>query len=159
MSSFASSSPPEDSLGPAPHKAEVADATARTPVKPGATVMVIDDDDLVRSVISLTLRHAGFDVIGMSDGVQALAALERKRPVLIITDMLMPTGDGVETIVNVRRIAPTIPILAISGGGRYFESGDLLQTAKVLGVQAVLPKPFEAIELLAAVRNILAKSE
>ncbi len=70
---------------------------------------------------------------------------------LLITDLLMPEKDGIETILEIRRVNETLPILAISGGGKYGARGDLLRMAQRLGATATLQKPFSREQLVAAV--------
>ena len=135
--------------------ASSADPVRPAPAESGISVLVVDDDDSVRNVIRLTLEHAGYRATVMSDGDAALEAFKRARFDLVITDMLMPSRDGIETIVSLRRLDPRIPIVAISGGGRYLASGDVLHTAKLLGVSRILPKPFDVSEMLAMVREVL----
>ena len=113
-------------------------------------VLVIDDDPLVRATLRAILDSAGFEVVLASDGLDGVAEFKRRRADLVITDIVMPDMEGIETIRNIRELEPTVPILAISGGGRGV-SIDYLRMAERLGATASLQKPFEADELIAAV--------
>jgi CheY-like chemotaxis protein len=119
-----------------------------------ATILVIDDDAPVRAALCRILERAGYTVVAAADGGAGLQ-LHRERPAdLIITDIFMPGQDGIETIRQLRREAPAVPILAISGGD---ETGalDLREGAALLGASRTLWKPFALAELLAAVGDLL----
>jgi CheY-like chemotaxis protein len=73
---------------------------------------------------------------------------------LVITDVLMPDGDGLEVITSLRRVAPLTRVLAVSGGGNHLRATDCLAFAKGLGAHGVLMKPFNRAQLLAAVNKI-----
>jgi DNA-binding response OmpR family regulator len=117
-------------------------------------VLVIDDDRIVRDALRQVLQKAGYGVTCAADGVAGLAAFRAHRPDLIITDIIMPEKEGIETIIEVRAEAPDLPILAISGGARV-GNADFLQIARRLGATDILPKPFEPKELLAKVEACL----
>jgi CheY-like chemotaxis protein len=118
-----------------------------------AKVLVIDDEPQVLRLIRQMLTRAGHTVIEAADGAQGLAAVRDTPPDIIVTDILMPNMEGIETIRELRREAPTLPILVISGD----PGSDLyMQMAKLLGAQAALAKPFRQADLLRAVEALLA---
>lgn len=119
-------------------------------------VLVIDDDPLVRATLRAILDAAGFEVVLASDGLDGLAEFKRRRADLVITDIVMPDMEGIETIRQLRAHEPPVPILAISGGGRGVPL-DYLRMAQQLGATASLSKPFEADEFLAAVDCCLGR--
>jgi DNA-binding response OmpR family regulator len=123
-----------------------------------AEILIIEDDRQLRRIVSTTLKEAGFAVLEASNGRIALQILEGRRPLLVITDVLMPGMDGIETIREIRRKGSTIKILATSGGGiaRRFE---FLGVAAEFGANLVLPKPFAIEKLLAAVRRLIPDAE
>ena len=110
-------------------------------------VLVIDDDNLVRYTLSRILQHSGYDVVTASDGRHGMLLLRDEHPDVVITDIIMPEQEGIETIIQVRRERPGIKIIAISGGGRT-GNVDFLSMAHSLGADDVIRKPFEADELL-----------
>jgi len=112
--------------------------------------LVIDDDDFVRATIAAILETAGYDVIEASDGQQGLQQFLRNAVDLVITDILMPSKEGIETIVDIRQRDREVRIIAVSGGGNI-GSGSVLHAAQRLGADAVLSKPFTKDELLAKV--------
>ncbi len=118
-------------------------------------VLVIDDDEQVRALLYEILDRAGFEVIEATNGGEALQ-LYRTRPTdLVITDLIMPEKEGVETILELRREFPQARVIAISGGGRN-NSRDYLPIARQLGARHTLAKPFSRQEILDAVRDTLA---
>ncbi|MEZ0260512.1 MAG: response regulator [Alphaproteobacteria bacterium] len=117
-------------------------------------VMVVDDEDAVRSALAENLVECGFEVIEARDGQEAIRLIaEGCRPLVMVTDIIMPRKEGLETIVEVRRHHPGIRLVAISGGGRS-KSADFLQLAQKLGADAVMPKPVDIDELEKTVRRL-----
>jgi DNA-binding response OmpR family regulator len=117
-----------------------------------ADILVIEDHAVTRNLIVRILTAARHRVTEAKGGTEGLAAFRRARPALIITDIVMADGEGIETIREMRREAPAIPILAVSGWGASY-----LRTAKLLGASATIEKPFDSDELLAIVGGLLAQ--
>jgi CheY-like chemotaxis protein len=93
-----------------------------------------------------------------ADGEQGIA-LQRKQPAsLLITDIFMPNREGIETIRDFRTEFPDVPIIAMSGGGRLKRQGSLF-TAKALGAEVILRKPFKMSDLLRLVAAVLNAPE
>ena len=117
-------------------------------------ILVIDDDIDLRVIFQEALRAEGYKVSVAADGAQGIA-LQRKQPAsLLITDIFMPNKEGLETIRDFREEFPSVPIIAISGGGRLKTGGSLF-TAKELGAAVILRKPFEMSDLLRSVAAVL----
>lgn len=114
--------------------------------------LIIDDDEFVRTTIASILASAGYDVIEAADGQQGLQLFLRHAVDLVITDILMPSKEGIETIVAIRQRNREVRIIAVSGGGRI-GSGSLLHAAQRLGADEVLSKPFSKEQLLAKIAN------
>ncbi|HEX7037520.1 MAG TPA: response regulator [Pseudomonadales bacterium] len=119
-------------------------------------ILVIDDDASVREVVSEMLKLEGYDVTIAANGREAIRLLDALRFDLVITDLIMPEKEGIETIAEIRRTHARLPILAISGGGRIGPS-DYLETARYLGADATLAKPFARQELLTTVDSLLTR--
>ncbi len=83
-----------------------------------STVLVIDDDPGMREMMKSMLESAKYQVILATSGVSALPLFREHRPDLIVTDILMPDKDGIETLREIRKIDPEAKIIAVSGGGR-----------------------------------------
>ncbi|HSR66976.1 MAG TPA: response regulator [Acidobacteriota bacterium] len=121
-----------------------------------ARILLIDDEDMTRAMLRQALEMKGHEVHEASNGDEALR-VHRKTPCpLVITDILMPEKEGLETIVELRRDHPDLKIIAMSGGG---SAGNLnfLETAGKLGAQATLQKPFELAALFKTVDSLLEK--
>jgi DNA-binding response OmpR family regulator len=117
-----------------------------------AEILIIEDNALMRSAMTRVLESAGHHVLDAADGATGMKLFRDARPALVITDIVMPGQEGMETIRLLRQHSPNVPILAISGGGWQ----DYLGFAKELGADETLRKPFPAEELLAAVAKLLA---
>ncbi len=115
-----------------------------------AQVLVIDDDDSVRTTVVRALERAGHEVRSARNGKDALRVLAESRPDLVLTDINMPEMDGIEVIGDLRSRTPSIPVVAMSGGGELPKEL-LLRTAGALGAVRSLPKPFTVEELLGSV--------
>ena len=120
----------------------------------GATILVVDDDQQVLEVLREMLRLEGHDVDLAENGLEALAALRKGHFDLIITDLIMPEKEGLETIADIRRDYGNVPIIAISGGGRGGPM-NYLETARYIGANRTLNKPFARRELVEMVRDLL----
>lgn len=117
-------------------------------------ILVIDDDEVVRDTLRLILAGAGHQVALAPDGKAGLEAFEALAPDLVITDILMPEKEGMETIGDLRRLAASLPIIVISGGGRIGNM-DFLAAARHFGADRSFAKPFEPDEVLEAVSQLL----
>ncbi len=123
-----------------------------------ARILIIDDEDELRSMLRQMLEQAGHEVAEAVNGAEGIELYERDTHDLIITDIIMPEKEGVETIIALRRADPDLPIIAISGGGRL-EATDFLTMTKKLGARRTLSKPFRRDQLLEAVGDCLAGDE
>ena len=102
------------------------------------------------------VQREGHQVSTATNGDEALAAIEHSRPDLLITDILMPEKDGIELIMELARRDMRIPIIAVSGGRRSISLEFNLESAKLMGVRATLPKPFSRDQLRTAIADALA---
>ena len=121
-----------------------------------AHILLIDDDDDVRTMLRLTLVHFGHTVIEARNGREGLALFPHAAADLVITDIVMPEGEGLEVLMALRRHVPPVKLMAISGGGRV-SAADYLHMAKAMGAAKVLAKPFRAEVFIAAVDELLAR--
>ena len=118
-------------------------------------ILVIDDDTIVRQWLTVILEDAGYEVVSAEDGKCGMAAFRSEHPDLVITHIIMPEQEGIQTITEIRGVNPDAKIIAISGGGRIGNT-DFLKIARVVGAMDVIPKPFDAGALLTIVENCLA---
>jgi len=120
-----------------------------------AKVLLVDDDELVRYSLARLLRKAGHEVIETGKPLLVPEMIQQDTPDILITDIVMPDQDGIGLIRDVKKNNPSLPILAISGGGRMIGK-EYLGVAKDLGANAVLEKPVDNEELLAFVNQLVA---
>ena len=119
-----------------------------------SAILVVDDNDQLRTMVRRMLELRGHAVTTASDGKQATRQLiAGPVPDLVITDLIMPEQEGIETIEIIRERFPTVKIIAMSGGGRVL---DYLPNAAAMGAHQTLSKPFSAEELHLAVAAALA---
>jgi len=118
-------------------------------------ILIIDDDAFVRETLIRILEDEGYQVITAPDGRRGLDAFRRERPDLVITDIIMPEQEGIETIMEIRGERPDAKIIAISGGGRIGNT-DFLQIARKLGAADIIAKPFDPDDFITRVGTCLA---
>jgi YesN/AraC family two-component response regulator len=104
------------------------------------------------------LKRAGHEVVEAPDGIEGIRLYQEKQPHLVITDIVMPKKEGLETILDLRREDPQVKIIAISGGGRIGPES-YLDIAEGFGANRILTKPFNNKELLEAIHDLLGKGE
>ncbi|MGL3105412.1 response regulator [Bradyrhizobium sp. BR 1432] len=123
-----------------------------------ANILIVDDDPAVQITIRLLLERAGHHVTVAGDGYEGLALFEASPFDLLFLDIFMPGMDGLETMRHIRALAPTVPIIVISGRSAApdpYAEPDFLKMATKLGAVASLQKPFRPGALLAAVDGCL----
>jgi len=118
-------------------------------------ILVIEDDLEFRDPLVKLWRSDRHTATVAGVGEQALHLLRSIRPGLIITDVLMPKMDGIETIMELSRSGNAVPIIAMSGGRRSVSADFNLASAKLMGVRATLSKPFSRADLRAAIQQAL----
>ena len=118
-------------------------------------ILIIDDDDLFRGMTKRLLEKEGYTIVEAVNGLEGVRVAVEMVPDLVVTDIIMPDMDGLETISSLRKDNPEIRIIAVSGGGRI-ASTCYLPTAEVLGAQKSFDKPFKTKEFLNAVNELLS---
>ena len=103
-------------------------------------ILIIDDDDQFLGILRITLEKAGYDVYTAGNGTEGFKILAEYSVDLVVTDILMPEKEGIETIVKLRREFPGLKIIAVSGGGNIGPES-YLDAAKLLGAHVPLTKP------------------
>lgn len=119
------------------------------------TILVADDEANIRMFLRQLLTAAGHTVADVGSAREATDHLQRQAFDLVITDVLMPDGDGIDLITDVKKRQPRARIVAMSGGGRYLEGSDYLKLATGLGAHAAIMKPFTWEELQAAMAKAM----
>jgi CheY-like chemotaxis protein len=118
------------------------------------TILVVDDDILVRRMVRRVLERVGHRVLEAGNGLDALDALESDWPDLVVTDIQMPRMNGLELLIEARKRHPGLRVIAMSGSsGREGRQGVLL-LARDLGAARTLEKPIQMAALLDAVADL-----
>ena len=117
-------------------------------------ILVIDDDDQMRVLLRQVMEWAGYEVTEAEDGREGMQHQRRQPAELVITDLIMPEQEGMETIRLLKKEFPQTRIIAISGGGRIGPEA-YLPAAQELGADRVFSKPFDVRELAGAVKELL----
>jgi CheY-like chemotaxis protein len=115
-------------------------------------ILLIEDDELLRSVLAQALVANGHEVMQAGNGEEGVALFRSSAVDLVVTDLVMPVQEGVETIMQLRK-QRDVPIIAMSGG--VPNSKLYLSLAGRLGAQKILPKPFTPAQLLTAIAEAL----
>ena len=120
-----------------------------------ACILIIDDEALFRQVLCAALVRDGYSVLEAGDGYTAANLLKRFRVDLVLTDLVMPNGDGIEVIANMKLQSHPVPVIAMTGYQSETElfSGTAVQT----GAQRLLMKPFSMETLLSTVSEVLSQ--
>lgn len=121
------------------------------------TIAVADDVEAIRELVRVWLESMGHLVATASSGRELLRLVKERTFDLVITDIVMPDGDGWEAILTINRIRPDTRILAISGGGTKMPPDACLRMARGVGADAVLKKPFSRPEFLKAFARVTGR--
>jgi two-component system, chemotaxis family, chemotaxis protein CheY len=121
-----------------------------------SAVLLVDDDDSFRNAMVRILTGAGHAVRDLPSGRDVVKELAKSPVDVLVTDLIMPDVEGLETIRSVRRHHPDLPIIAISGGGRLTPAS-YLTMARGVGASDVLEKPFEPAQLVAMIGRLSEK--
>jgi CheY-like chemotaxis protein len=116
-------------------------------------VLVVDDEQLIAQSLRDILSRAGFDTVFALSGTEAIELAEQICPDIVISDVIMPDLDGVQTAIRIRRACPDARILLFSGQAA---TSDILERARAEGHEFdLLPKPIHPARLLAAIRKLI----
>jgi len=118
-------------------------------------ILIIDDDDALRIVLKASLEQMGHTVVESTDGRNGVECYKDEAFDVVLTDLIMPDKEGIETILDLRKINPDVKIIAMSGGGRV-GPGDYLLIARQVGAKRTLTKPFPLDDLKKAIEELTA---
>lgn len=116
-------------------------------------ILVVDDNEGARDFVTVALQRTGHEVLAACNGNEALAVAAETAIDLVISDVLMPECDGIELLRALRKLRPSLPVIAISGGSPNFDI-DFLRLARTLGAVATISKPFMPADLEAAIATV-----
>ena len=121
-------------------------------------VLIIEDDEQMRVLLGQAMQWAGYSVVTAENGRLGQQLFEEQPADLVITDLIMPEQEGLETIRSLKLQCPEVKIIAISGGGRI-GPGAYLPAAMELGADLVFAKPFDIKELVSSAGDLLAADD
>lgn len=120
-------------------------------------VLLVDDDEMIRYSVRSVLEIADIDVVEESNGSFIRNPEKLDDIDVVVTDIFMPEVEGMELIAAITALAPHIPVIAVSGGGRI-NAKDYLKSAEDLGAAAIFAKPFNEVHLVDKIRELAAAS-
>jgi CheY-like chemotaxis protein len=123
-----------------------------------ARILIVDDEPDILVILDRMLRKMNHQTILAGNGKEAVQRLEENPVDLVITDLIMPESEGIETIAVIRKRWPGVKIIAMSGGGRQ-SPVPYLAVAATLGADATLTKPFDRANLVDALRHVLERDD
>lgn len=121
-----------------------------------ARILIIEDDDLLRGVLANALELAGHTVIQAANGQEGVDLFRATAADLVLTDIVMPVQEGVETIIQLRKHQREVPIIAMSGG--VANTKLYLSIASRIGAKRILSKPFTPQQLIETIDEVLAEA-
>jgi DNA-binding response OmpR family regulator len=121
-------------------------------------ILIVEDDKELREMLKLTLTRRKYTVFEAGDGKEAIAHFKPLITDMVVTDLIMPEEDGIKVIMNLRKIKPSLLIIAISGGGKA-GPGSYLNMAKALGADAIFSKPFSTRNLIAKIEELFTNEQ
>lgn len=117
-------------------------------------ILIIDDEPHILLMLKKMLERAGYEIELASNGNEGLDRFTRMPSDLVITDIIMPDKEGLETIREMKRMRPELKIIAMSGGGKI-SADNYLGTAKIFGASRIIEKPFTQQHMVATVNELL----
>ncbi|HPW66935.1 MAG TPA: response regulator [Salinivirgaceae bacterium] len=121
-------------------------------------LLIIDDDVIIREIIKDSLVDYPIYVDDVANGIEGIKKIRENDYDVVLTDIIMPEKGGLELIVEIKSESRNIKIIATTGGGA-FTANEYLKTAKELGADAVIAKPFSEIKLVEIIKDLTGKNE
>ncbi len=115
------------------------------------TVLIIDDDIAVRKFVTDLLIARGYKVISAVNGIEGLKIIQKEKVDIVVSDLIMPEKEGIETIKEIKSSNPEIKIVAMSGS---IYKDTFLKAAKGIGAHEIVHKPFRNDEIIEAIENV-----
>jgi DNA-binding response OmpR family regulator len=121
-------------------------------------ILLIEDNEDIRQATKLKLEHDGYEVTAIANGRKAVSICRDADIDAVITDVVMPDQEGIQTIRMLREMEPMVHIIAISGGGQYASSEEYLHIADALGADRTFQKPVDLDDVEHAIEELAAQS-
>lgn len=126
---------------------------------PHSTILLVEDEILLREGIQEILEASGYRVIGAADGAEALEWLDQVPVTLVISDLVMPNMDGMEFVQRVRVRFPDLPVIIASGSPGTVMSRLGIDSIHISGATASISKPFKSADLVALIKQVLQEAK
>ena len=117
-------------------------------------ILIIDDETNILLMLKKMLERAGYEIDLATNGEEGLRLFRNTLSDLVITDIIMPEKEGLETIREMRKMQPKMKIIAMSGGGKI-SADNYLETAKIFGASRIMEKPFTQQAMVSTVKELL----
>jgi hypothetical protein len=121
------------------------------------TILIVEDEDLLREGVQEVLEIHGYVVIGAGDGLEALEWLSETHVDLVVTDLVMPKMDGVDFVAKLRETHPNLPVIVASGSTNSVMARYGLRSIEIPGANASITKPFKSKDLILKIEQLLAE--
>ena len=121
-----------------------------------AYILVMEDERIIQTIIRRYLEREGHEVVIAGDGEEGIKLYNERPADLVLTDIIMPKKEGIETIRDLKKISPDVKIIAMSGGGKI-DSEDYLDLAAKFGVKATFIKGSDWSMLASLVKKVLSE--
>ncbi len=119
-----------------------------------ASILVIDDDEQILILLKSMLKRQGHEIVTANNGEEGIKLFRQKPTDLVITDLVMPEKEGIETIIELKKDFPDVKIIAVSGGGINVAE-NYLDVASDFGADMAFAKPLDSEKFLEGVGKIL----
>ncbi len=119
-------------------------------------ILIIDDEPHILLMLKKMLERSGYEIDLASNGDEGLRLFKNKPSDLVITDIIMPEKEGLETIRGMKKLQPELKIIAMSGGGKI-SADNYLETAKIFGASSIIEKPFSQQDMISSVKELLGE--
>jgi YesN/AraC family two-component response regulator len=120
-------------------------------------ILIIDDEPHILMMLKKMMEKAGYEAELASNGKEGMELFQKSPSDLVITDIIMPEKEGLETIREMKRLHPKLKIIAMSGGGKI-SAENYLETASIFGANRIIQKPFAQHEMVSAVKELMASA-
>jgi len=117
-------------------------------------ILIIDDEPHILMMLKKMMEKAGYETDLAANGKEGMEIFQKSPSDLVITDIIMPEKEGLETIREMKRIHPELKIIAMSGGGKI-SAENYLETARIFGATRIIQKPFTQNDMVSAVKELM----
>jgi DNA-binding NtrC family response regulator len=121
-------------------------------------ILIIDDEPHILLMLKKMLERVGYEIDLAANGNEGLELFKKLPSDLVITDIIMPEKEGLETIRAMKRMSPELKIIAMSGGGKV-SADNYLEIAKIFGASKVIEKPFTQQDMVSAVEELMKNND